>query len=57
MGCMIDTSLGMAPAFLLGPHESIVDIDGLTLLRADREPSIQYGSDGTEHPSPTELWG
>ena len=54
---MIGTSLGMAPAFLLGSPESIVNCDGLTLLRADREPSIQYGSDGTEHPSPTELWG
>jgi hypothetical protein len=57
MGCMIGTSLGMAPAFLLGSPESIVNCDGLTLLRADREPSIQYGSDGTKHPSPTELWG
>ena len=53
MGCMIGTS----PAFLLGSLESIVDFDGLTLLRADREPGIQYDSDGTMHPSPTELWG
>ena len=56
LGCMIGTSLAIAPAFLLGSLATIVDLDGPLLLSADREPSIQYDSDGTMHPPPP-LWG
>ena len=57
LGCMVGTSLGMAPAFLLAPYATIVDLDGPLLLSDDRQPSIQYDDDGTMHPPPPELWG
>ncbi|MDA1131970.1 MAG: dipeptide epimerase [Proteobacteria bacterium] len=57
LGCMVGTSLGMAPAFLLAPYATIVDLDGPLLLSGDREPAIRYDDDGTMHPPPPELWG
>ena len=57
LGCMVGTSLGMAPAFFLAPYATIVDLDGPLLLTSDREPGIQYDDDGTMHPPPPELWG
>jgi L-alanine-DL-glutamate epimerase-like enolase superfamily enzyme len=56
IGCMVGTSLGMAPAFLLGAYARIVDLDGPLLLAEDRPDGIQYDG-GTMQPPPPELWG
>ncbi len=55
IGCTIGTSLGMAPAFLLGAFASVIDLDGPLLLTNDRQPGITY-ADGLMHPPPPELW-
>ena len=55
-GCMVATSLAMAPAMLIGQKSSFVDLDGPLLLAKDREPGIRF--DGSlMHPPPPELWG
>jgi L-alanine-DL-glutamate epimerase-like enolase superfamily enzyme len=55
-GCMVATSLAMAPAMLVGQRSSFVDLDGPLLLARDREPGIAY--DGSlMHPAPRDLWG
>ncbi|MDB5591760.1 N-acetyl-D-Glu racemase DgcA [Enterovirga sp.] len=56
VGCMLGTSLGMAPAFLLTPRASFVDLDGPLLLAADRDPGIVYQGSIMQPPAP-ELWG
>ena len=38
VGCMLATSLAMAPAMLLTPFADVVDLDGPLLLKKDREP-------------------
>jgi L-alanine-DL-glutamate epimerase-like enolase superfamily enzyme len=56
VGCMLATSLAMAPAMLLTPWADVVDLDGPLLLAADRAPPIRY--DGSlMHPPPRDLWG
>jgi L-alanine-DL-glutamate epimerase-like enolase superfamily enzyme len=56
LGCMVGTSLGMAPAALLGQYATYVDLDGPLLLARDRVPGIGY--DGSlMQPAPAELWG
>ncbi len=42
VGCMLATSLGMAPAFLLSPMAQVIDLDGPLLLKRDREPGIRF---------------
>ncbi|MFG0770342.1 N-acetyl-D-Glu racemase DgcA [Vibrio plantisponsor] len=42
VGCMIGTSLAMAPALLLAQQARWVDIDGPLLLSKDRSPSLHY---------------
>ena len=55
-GCMVATSLAMAPAMLIGQRSSFVDLDGPLLLARDRQPGIVF--DGSiMHPAPRELWG
>lgn len=44
VGCMVATSLSMAPALLLAERAQIVDLDGPDLLAADREPGLPYVS-------------
>lgn len=56
LGCMVGTSLGMAPASLLAGLAQFVDLDGPLLLSEDRDPGIRY-VDSTMHPPPPELWG
>jgi L-alanine-DL-glutamate epimerase-like enolase superfamily enzyme len=46
VGNMVGTSLAMAPAFIVGQHCDVVDLDGPTFLRKDRSPSCEY-RDGT----------
>jgi L-alanine-DL-glutamate epimerase-like enolase superfamily enzyme len=55
VGNMIGTSLAMAPAFVVGQHCDVVDLDGPTFLSEDRSPSCQY-SDGAIWCS-DEVWG
>jgi L-alanine-DL-glutamate epimerase-like enolase superfamily enzyme len=56
VGCMLATSLAMAPAFLLTPLAEVIDLDGPLLLKQDRTPAIRF--DGSlMQPPPRELWG
>jgi L-alanine-DL-glutamate epimerase-like enolase superfamily enzyme len=56
IGCMVATSLAMAPAFLLTEGADFVDLDGPLLLERDREPGIAY-HDAWMQPPPAALWG
>ncbi len=42
VGNMCGTSLAMAPAFVLGQHCDVVDLDGPIFLAHDREPTVRY---------------
>ena len=42
VGNMIGTSLAMAPAFVLGQHCDVVDLDGPLFLTKDRTPGVVY---------------
>lgn len=56
VGCMVATSLSMAPAFLVAQQAEYVDLDGPLLLERDRTPAIAY--DGAwMQPPPDSLWG
>jgi L-Ala-D/L-Glu epimerase len=56
VGCMLATSLAMAPAFLVAQLADYVDLDGPLLLKTDRNPAITY--DGSlMQPPPRALWG
>lgn len=56
VGCMVSTSLAVAPATLLTGMASYVDLDGPLLLAEDREPGLTYDS-GVIQPPSRELWG
>jgi L-Ala-D/L-Glu epimerase / N-acetyl-D-glutamate racemase len=56
VGCMVATSLAMAPALLLAQDADFVDLDGPLLLKRDRVPGLAYSS-GTVMPAPAALWG
>ena len=56
VGCMVGTSLAMAPALLAAQGADWVDLDGPLLLARDREPGLRYAGSTVEPPSP-ELWG
>jgi L-alanine-DL-glutamate epimerase-like enolase superfamily enzyme len=56
VGCMVGTSLAMAPALLLAQGADFVDLDGPLLLARDRVPGLTYEG-GTVFPPPAELWG
>jgi L-alanine-DL-glutamate epimerase-like enolase superfamily enzyme len=55
-GCMVGTSLAMAPATLIGQWADYVDLDGPLLLARDREPGLRYEGSILYPPTP-ELWG
>ena len=56
VGCMVGTSLAMAPAVLLAQGAQFVDLDGPLLLARDRAPALRY--DGSlVHPPERALWG
>ncbi len=57
VGCMVATSLAMAPPLLLAGMADHVDLDGPLLLARDREPGLRYKPDGTIMPAPAALWG
>jgi len=56
VGCMVATSLAMAPALLLAQYARWVDLDGPLLLAQDRTPGLQIAN-GIISPAPRELWG
>jgi L-alanine-DL-glutamate epimerase-like enolase superfamily enzyme len=56
VGCMVSTSLAMAPASLLAGMAEFTDLDGPLLLSQDREPGMTYEGD-LLHPAARELWG
>jgi L-alanine-DL-glutamate epimerase-like enolase superfamily enzyme len=56
VGCMVATSLAMAPALLLAKDADFVDLDGPLLLERDRVPGLAYSS-GMVMPAPAALWG
>ena len=56
MGCMVCTSLGIAPARLLASATDYVDLDGPLLLAGDRHHRLSY-QDGKIGMPPRELWG
>jgi L-alanine-DL-glutamate epimerase-like enolase superfamily enzyme len=55
-GCMVSTSLAMAPAFLVAQLTAIADLDGPLLLRKDRAFAISYAGSLMSPPDPR-LWG
>ncbi|MEO1331156.1 MAG: N-acetyl-D-Glu racemase DgcA [Pseudomonadota bacterium] len=56
IGCMVATSLAMAPAYLLTEGALAVDLDGPLLLARDRDPGIRYAG-ATMFAPPPALWG
>lgn len=56
VGCMVATSLAMAPAFLLAQHAKWVDLDGPLLLAKDRPHGLDI-RDGKISPPTPDLWG
>lgn len=56
VGCMVGTSLAMAPAVLVAQGVSVVDLDGPLLLAEDRDPPLHYDTAGV-HPPKAALWG
>jgi L-alanine-DL-glutamate epimerase-like enolase superfamily enzyme len=56
VGCMVATSLAMAPAMLLAAQARFVDLDGPLLLAADRPDGLRY-DDSTVYPPDADLWG
>jgi L-Ala-D/L-Glu epimerase / N-acetyl-D-glutamate racemase len=56
VGCMIGSSLAMAPAVLVAQRAQFVDLDAPLLLASDRVPGLRYDG-STVYPSEPALWG
>jgi L-Ala-D/L-Glu epimerase len=56
VGCMVGTSLAMAPAVLLAQDADFVDLDGPLLLAKDRDNGLIYAGSTVLPPEPS-LWG
>ena len=56
VGCMIGSSLAMAPAMLVAQGVQVVDLDAPLLLAADREIALRYEG-STVYPPESALWG
>jgi L-alanine-DL-glutamate epimerase-like enolase superfamily enzyme len=56
IGCMVATSLAMAPAMLLAQQARFVDLDGPLLLAHDRDGGLRYEGSLVYPPEAT-LWG
>ncbi|RMH51245.1 MAG: dipeptide epimerase [Alphaproteobacteria bacterium] len=56
VGCMLGSSLAMAPAHLLAQGADVVDLDAPLLLAADRDPPVRYAG-ARMHPPEAALWG
>lgn len=56
VGCMLGSSLAMAPAVLLAQEAEVVDLDGPLLLAQDHDPGLRFDGSRIEPPDPL-LWG
>jgi L-alanine-DL-glutamate epimerase-like enolase superfamily enzyme len=56
VGCMVATSLAMAPTMLIAQQADFVDLDGPLLLARDRVPGLSYSGGLVSPPEPA-LWG
>ncbi|MBD9647208.1 dipeptide epimerase [Ensifer sp. ENS09] len=56
VGCMVGSSLAMAPAILVAQGADFVDLDGPLLLAKDRKPGLRYEASLVFPPEPR-LWG
>lgn len=56
VGCMVGSSLAMAPATILAQGVAFTDLDGPLLLAEDRETPLLYDDHGV-HPPAATLWG
>jgi L-alanine-DL-glutamate epimerase-like enolase superfamily enzyme len=56
VGCMVGSSLAMAPAVLVAQGAAIVDLDGPLLLAEDRAAPLRFEG-SVLHPPAAELWG
>lgn len=56
VGCMVGTSLAMAPAILPAQQAAYTDLDGPLLLARDRDHPLRYDAEGV-HPPEAALWG
>jgi len=56
VGCMVGSSLAMAPAVLVAQGAAVTDLDGPLLLREDRDHALHYDAAGV-HPPDAALWG
>ena len=56
VGCMVGSSLAMAPAVLVAQGAAVTDLDGPLLLAEDRDPPLLFDEDGVHPPEPA-LWG
>ncbi|MEO1562162.1 MAG: N-acetyl-D-Glu racemase DgcA [Pseudomonadota bacterium] len=56
VGCMVGSSLAMAPAVLVAQGAAVTDLDGPLLLAEDRDAALKFDDKGV-HPPTTALWG
>jgi L-alanine-DL-glutamate epimerase-like enolase superfamily enzyme len=56
VGCMVSTSLAIAPAILVAQGANVVDLDGPLLLARDRPHGLRYEG-SIVYPSDPALWG
>lgn len=56
VGCMVGSSLAMAPATLVAQGAVVTDLDGPLLLAEDRDQPLTFDAAGVHPPAP-ELWG
>ncbi|NSY38979.1 N-acetyl-D-Glu racemase DgcA [Leisingera sp. ANG59] len=56
VGCMVGSSLAMAPATLVAQGAAVTDLDGPLLLAEDREEPLTFDAEGV-HPPKAALWG
>ena len=56
VGCMVGSSLAMAPAVLIAQGVAYTDLDGPLLLAEDRDVPLKFDDAGV-HPPESNLWG
>ena len=56
VGCMVSTSLAIAPAILIAQRADVVDLDGALLLARDRPQGLRYAASRV-YPAEPALWG
>jgi L-Ala-D/L-Glu epimerase len=55
-GCMVGTSLAMAPAVIVAQDADFVDLDGPLILKEDRSPGLEFAGSRISPPR-ARLWG